>query len=373
MSSVIPVFPEQEQKQAPQQSAPPQIYRALAEVKRALSAIPKLGQTTGRASYEYRRFDDVLNAVAPALDRAGVVIVGEVVEREQWREDKLLFVNIVKRYTFFAEDGSSVTCSTMGQAFDVGDKAATKAQTVAYRIALCETFNIPYDEMQDPEHGDQRGLPVHRPVCDVLRRRLSTAGDRNTVRRLVSEAIACLAGRGRGRLTHEELDSLKPDIEAAARRCNADDDDVETLMVYIDGQVAEVTSGRQEAPQDSGPEIVSEPVRAKECELLLQQCVEGESREKAVCTLLQSRFNGDITVEEFARLASEYGYMGDEADVAGHFLSALTSASSKAVVGEITADITSAGQQRRLGRDTVLVLSRFARDRIAELSDGGDE
>src|SRR5699024_6816492 len=53
-------------------------------------------------------------------------------------------------YTFYAQDGSSLSTQVASESFDSGDKATPKAMSVAFRIALLQAFALPTDEA-DPD------------------------------------------------------------------------------------------------------------------------------------------------------------------------------------------------------------------------------
>jgi hypothetical protein len=63
------------------------------------------------------------------------------------------FATVKGSFTFAAEDGSRVVCECYGEAMDSGDKALTKAQSVAFRTALFQQFIVPTMAM-DPEQDD---------------------------------------------------------------------------------------------------------------------------------------------------------------------------------------------------------------------------
>ena len=90
------------------------------------------------------------------MSRHGVFCVPEVLEttREERANSKgtiMAYVTSKVRFTFYAEDGSSVHCVTVGEAMDSGDKALPKAQSIAMKYAMFQTFCIPTEEMPDPD------------------------------------------------------------------------------------------------------------------------------------------------------------------------------------------------------------------------------
>ena len=103
-------------------------------------------------------------------------------------------MTLTKQYRLFAEDGSSVTHSTVGEAFDVGDKAATKAQTVAYRIMLCEVLNIPYEDMADPEAGPQGEWSDNSKTIARFSKDIESARSKPELSAVIGKCIDALQG-----------------------------------------------------------------------------------------------------------------------------------------------------------------------------------
>ena len=120
-----------------------------------IGAIGKNDKNT-QQGFKYRGIDAVMNALAPALQKYKLFVVPEVLE--QTREERtttkggVLIYSICKiKYTFYAEDGSFVTATVIGEGMDSGDKATNKAMSVAFKYACFQTFCIPTEEMVDPD------------------------------------------------------------------------------------------------------------------------------------------------------------------------------------------------------------------------------
>lgn len=155
----------------------PKIYPAMINVMRAVKAIGKDKQTTGFANFRYRGIDDVYNTLNPILAQYGVFVVPEILEltreeRASEKKDKfgkieqkiMAFVVAKVKYTFFAEDGSSVSCVIAGEGMDSGDKATPKALSIAMKYALFQTFCIPTEELADPDAETHRLLPTKQEI-----------------------------------------------------------------------------------------------------------------------------------------------------------------------------------------------------------------
>lgn len=131
------------------------IYKSINAVMAEIGAVGKTS-TNSQQGFKYRGIDAVMNALNPALINNKVFVVPEVLE--QTREERTtsrgaaLIYSICKcKFTFYAEDGSSVTAVTIGEGMDSGDKATNKAMSVAFKYACFQTFCIPTEEMVDPD------------------------------------------------------------------------------------------------------------------------------------------------------------------------------------------------------------------------------
>lgn len=131
------------------------IYSAISKAMVEIGAVGK-NQKNQQQGFMYRGIDAVMNAINPALINNGIFVVPEVLE--QTREERttskgnLLIYSICKvKYTFFAEDGSSISAVVIGEGMDSGDKATNKAMSVAFKYACFQVFCIPTEEMVDPE------------------------------------------------------------------------------------------------------------------------------------------------------------------------------------------------------------------------------
>lgn len=104
----------------------------------------------------YRGIDAVMNALNPAMVKYHLFVVPEVLEqsREERTTSKggLLIYSICKiKYTFYAQDGSSISAVVIGEGMDSGDKSSNKAMSVGYKYACFQVFCIPTEEMKDPD------------------------------------------------------------------------------------------------------------------------------------------------------------------------------------------------------------------------------
>lgn len=145
------------------------IYQAISKCMEEIGAVGK-NDLNKQQGFKYRGIDAVMNAINPALVKNHIFIVPEVLE--QTREERttksggLLIYSICKiRYTFYAEDGSSVTAVTIGEGMDSGDKATNKAMAIAFKYACFQVFCIPTEGlMDDPDKESPAPAPKKSPV-----------------------------------------------------------------------------------------------------------------------------------------------------------------------------------------------------------------
>lgn len=135
-----------------------EIYTALAKVMAAVGAVTKSKKNASQG-YSFRGIDDVVAHVQQVMAEAGVLCVPRVIEREREvmttkNGGAMASVRLLVEHTFYAKDGSSVLCTTLGEAMDSGDKASNKAMSAALKYALTETLLIPtYEVDRDTEEA----------------------------------------------------------------------------------------------------------------------------------------------------------------------------------------------------------------------------
>lgn len=131
------------------------IYKAISDIMNEIGVVGKTSKNT-QQGFMYRGIDSVMNAINPALVKHKVFIVPEVLEqtreeRQSSRGGTLLYSICKIKYTFYADDGSSVYAVVVGEGMDSGDKATNKAMSIAFKYACFQVFCIPTEEMIDPD------------------------------------------------------------------------------------------------------------------------------------------------------------------------------------------------------------------------------
>lgn len=142
------------------------IYQAISGVMGDIGAIAK-DKTNTQQGFKYRGIDDVMNALSPVMVKHKMFVVPECIG--QTREERLsaagktlLYSIVTVRFTFYAEDGTSVQATTIGEGMDSGDKATNKAMAIAFKYACFQAFCIPTIEMLDPDGESHELKPGER-------------------------------------------------------------------------------------------------------------------------------------------------------------------------------------------------------------------
>ena len=138
------------------------VFELIPKAMQMVGAIGKdsVNKTQG---FKYRGIDAVYNALNPVMSELGLFIVPEILDhRREERETESTYNGQVKKsilkysiltikYTMYAPDGSSVSCTVVGEGMDSGDKASNKAMSVGLKYACFQLFMIPTEEMVDPD------------------------------------------------------------------------------------------------------------------------------------------------------------------------------------------------------------------------------
>lgn len=147
-----------------------EIYAALARVMAKVGVVGKTRKNP-QQGYQFRGIDDVIAHCQEVMAEEVVVCVPFVqsAERETVATKSggtMASVRLTVDHSFFARDGSSVVCRTVGEAMDSGDKASNKAMSAALKYALTETLLIPtYEADRDTEEHSPELAPKAPPVA----------------------------------------------------------------------------------------------------------------------------------------------------------------------------------------------------------------
>lgn len=196
------------------------IYESIAAIMQEGYAVSK-DKKNQQQGFKYRGIDDVMNTFYPLLAQHKVFVVPEVLEqtreeRQTTKGGNLIYSILRLKYTFYAEDGSSVSAVVVGEGMDSGDKASNKAMAVGMKYALFQVFCIPTEEMTDPDATTpESSVPKPRKtyVCADCNKPITDMTSNGKVR-LTAEDIAIRSMDAFGR-------QLCMDCSRAARMAEA--------------------------------------------------------------------------------------------------------------------------------------------------------
>lgn len=125
----------------------PTVFEAFSRVQGAVQAIEKKDRNKDQ-NFSFRGIDAVIDAVGPVLREHNVFVIPKALSStaERYvttRGTAMQNVTVHMEYTVYGPAGDSFTGATYGAAADSGDKAISKAQSVAYRVFLLQGLTIP--------------------------------------------------------------------------------------------------------------------------------------------------------------------------------------------------------------------------------------
>lgn len=152
------------------------VYEAWSAVMEEVQSIGKNDRNTDQ-NFSFRGIDSVMSAVGPVLRKHGVSVIPQALDEISERYETKRGANMVNRlvkvgFKVIGPRGDSFEGSTYGEAADSGDKAVSKAHSVAYRTFLLQALTIPTDE-PDPDSNSHERTAPEATLAD-----LKTAADR---------------------------------------------------------------------------------------------------------------------------------------------------------------------------------------------------
>lgn len=215
------------------------IYETISAVMDEIGAIGK-NKRNEQQGFMYRGVDDVMNALNPAFIKHKLFMVPEVIEQSRERRTtgkggELIYSVCKVRYTFFAEDGSSVQAVVIGEGMDSGDKASNKAMAVAFKYACFQVFCIPTEEMTkadaapvDPD-GESYEPSRPEPASEAMKRTFVKECDRiGKSKGSILKAIGCPS------MEAMTVDHFKMAMEGFKRTPDASKKELDPAMIPPD-------------------------------------------------------------------------------------------------------------------------------------------
>ncbi len=133
------------------------VQEAILAVQREVTHVDKGDQYNGgQTRFMYRGVDRVVQALSGSMRKHGLLMLPKSHGAPEWTPCTTAqgkpsnVARLEVTYTLHGPDGSTVEVTAPGEAMDSGDKAVSKAMSVAWRTALIQTFNLPTGE-PDPD------------------------------------------------------------------------------------------------------------------------------------------------------------------------------------------------------------------------------
>lgn len=155
-----------------------QIHEAICAAMARTKAIGK-DKKNQQQGFKYRGVDDVMNALQPVFAEMMIFCTPKVIdvqreERTTKNGGAMTYTVVTVEYTFYAVDGSSVSCIVCGEGMDSADKSTSKAMSIAFKYACFQLLCIPTEETapdpdaeyheKAPKKTDPPPAPVEPPV-----------------------------------------------------------------------------------------------------------------------------------------------------------------------------------------------------------------
>lgn len=152
------------------------VHVAWSRVMGEVQWIAKADRTTSGSQYNYRGVDRVIDSVAPAVRKHGVIVMPVKVVPEytviQTKSGSAMnYCRVVASFAIVGPRGDVLSApndagimvpllgEAIGEGFDTGDKSSMKAQSVALREFYIKALAIPVSRpTADPEYGEQHQI-----------------------------------------------------------------------------------------------------------------------------------------------------------------------------------------------------------------------
>lgn len=193
----------------------PTVHEAVAAVRREVGPVGK-NQRNTQQNFNFRGIDDVVNATSTALAKHGVLVVPAGVTRSRsevevgQKRTPMGHVDLQVTYRWYGPRGDYFDAVVPGEAMDSGDKAVSKAMSVAYRIVLLQVLTLPTETTDPDAETYERSEPAPPAVTDQkwlanIRNRIEQAQTVEAITGVDPEIRKHLAD---GSCTNDDADSL---------------------------------------------------------------------------------------------------------------------------------------------------------------------
>jgi len=143
------------------------VQETITDVRRDIGVIGKAERNT-QQGFMFRGVDTILNRVGPAMEAHGLncyPVLKSLESRDitSSKGTRMREVTVVVAYHYIGPEGDEIVAEVPGESADAGDKAVSKAMSVALRTAHIQTFQIPTG------HADPDSQTVTRGTDPVIK------------------------------------------------------------------------------------------------------------------------------------------------------------------------------------------------------------
>jgi len=140
------------------------VYEAWAALMADVESIEKRDRNS-QQGFVFRGIDAVMQAVGPYMRKHGVFVIatGQDMHAETYQtknQTTMRNVTVTMQYRVYGPGGDHFDGVSFGEAADAGDKAVTKAQSVAYRTFLLQSLTVPTGDPDPDASTHERAVPV---------------------------------------------------------------------------------------------------------------------------------------------------------------------------------------------------------------------
>ena len=145
------------------------IYQILDRISQEAGALAP--EAKGGVPFAFRGIDGTVAHLSPLLRKYGVVIVPSVQQKSVTSAPSgnkvITTTDLTTDFTFYAPDGTYVIATTAGLANDFADRSTAQAQSVAFRVALLQTFALPTHSPEPEQTGVEPEAPTQARAQDT--------------------------------------------------------------------------------------------------------------------------------------------------------------------------------------------------------------
>lgn len=178
------------------------IYQIISKIGEEAGALAP--EKTGGVPFAFRGVDGTVAHLVPHLRKYGVITVPEVVsqnvtQREVGNNKTITQTEVLTRFHFYAPDGTSVTATTAGLAQDYSDRSTSQAQSVAFRIALLQTFTLPTHDKEPEVAGEEtQKVIADNPKSTPAPTKPAESSERDDIKAWLTEQSKAVPGDLKG-------------------------------------------------------------------------------------------------------------------------------------------------------------------------------